>query len=69
MERGQLIRIRAYPDKELERVVLEVKDTYVLVCRPEVYPEIAGADSLPDCVMGFPKEDVIVAEGKTTCPA
>ena len=59
MEKGQRILVRAYPDKELERVVLEDADTYILVCRPEVYESIKDDRTLSSYVMGFPKKDVI----------
>ena len=59
MDRGDLILVRAYPDKELERVVLEIHPTYVLVCRPEAYPDVEKQTGLSAAAMGFPIEDVI----------
>ena len=59
MERGQRVLVRAYPNKELERVVLEEAGTYILVCRPEVYESIKDDETLPNSAMGFPKKDVI----------
>jgi hypothetical protein len=59
MKRGQLVKVKAYPDKELLRVVLEEYDTYVLVCRPEVYEDMKNLDIPQDFIMGFPKKDVI----------
>jgi hypothetical protein len=60
MNRGQRVLVRAYPDKTLERIVWQECETYVIVCRPEVYESVARLDTLPDCAMGFPKEDVTV---------
>ena len=63
MKRGQRVLVRAYPDKKLLRVVLEEGETYVVVCRPEVYDEVSQLSVVPEAVMGFPKEDVVeVAE-------
>lgn len=59
MERGQKVLVKAYPDKQLERIVLEETETYIVVCRPEVYTAISKSEGLPECAMGFPKEDVI----------
>lgn len=59
MKRGQLVKVKAYPNKELVRVVLEEHDTYVLVCRPEVYEGVKDFDIPPDFGMGFPKKDII----------
>lgn len=59
MERGQRVLVRAYPNRELERVVWEEADTYIIVCRPEIYEDIKNDETLPDSIMGFPKEDVI----------
>jgi len=59
MEKGQRVLVRGYPDKELERVILEEADTYILVCRPEVYEAIKDDEGLSGYAMGFPKKDVI----------
>ena len=64
MERGDIISVRAYPDKLLERVVLEVARTYVVACRPEMYEQLADARGLPDAAMGFPIGDVVEVRGK-----
>ena len=58
MKRGDLVIVRAYGGKLLDRVVLEVHPTYVLVCRPEVYDEVKYQPQLPAASMGFPIEDV-----------
>jgi hypothetical protein len=59
MEKGQRVLIKGYPHKELERVVLEEANTYILVCRPEVYESIKDDRGLSGYAMGFPKKDVI----------
>jgi len=59
MVKGQRVWVRAYPNKKLERVVVGEEDTYILVCRPEVYEEVTGSGISLDLVMGFPKEDVL----------
>ncbi|MEK7280749.1 MAG: hypothetical protein AAB037_00145 [Chloroflexota bacterium] len=61
MNRGDVVRVRAYPDKVLERIVWEEGETYVIVCRPEVYKE-AVKSNIPTGFMGFPKEDVMVVK-------
>lgn len=60
MKRGQRILVRAYSNQTFERVVWEEGKTYVAVCRPEKYEEIKELNGLPNSVMGFPKEDVIM---------
>ena len=64
MNRGDRIRIRVYPDREVERVVLEVHPTYVLACRVEVYDEVKDLEGLPDLAMGFPLMDVVAILGQ-----
>lgn len=59
LTKGQIIRVKAYPNKIIERVVLEEADTYVLCCRKEVFEEIADIERPYDKCMGFPKEDVV----------
>ena len=58
MKRGDSVRVRAYPDKVLARVVWEVEKTYVVVCRPEVYKQAVASGTEPEVFMGFPNEDV-----------
>lgn len=60
MQRGDVVVVRAYPNKQLERVVWEEHKSYVLVCRPEVYDEAVKQGVEPESWMGFPKEDVMV---------
>jgi hypothetical protein len=60
MKKGQRILVKAYPNETLERIVWEEGKTYVAVCRPEVYEHIKGFVGLPDLVMGFPKDDVVM---------
>ena len=55
MKKGQRVLVRAFPDMEIERIVWEVGNTYVAVCRPEVYEDIKNLGGLPKQVMGFPK--------------
>ena len=62
MKRGDLVTVKAYPDKRLKRVVWEEYDTYVLVCRPEIYAEAIRKKAAPESWMGFPREDVQVTE-------
>ena len=64
MKAGDLILVRVFPDKEEERVVLEVQSSYVVACRPEVYPLIADQVGIPDSSMGFPLEDVLEVRGQ-----
>ena len=59
MKRGQLIKVRLYPDKEVERVVLQEYGTYILVCRHDVYQEFLKSGIFPEAVMGIPREDVV----------
>lgn len=59
MKKGQRILVKAYPDVVLERIVWEVGNTYVAVCRPEMFDKIKGSTGLPEQIMGFPKEDVV----------
>ena len=58
MQRGDVVHVRAYPDKVLPRVVWEVEETFVVVCRPEVYKRARASGTGPERFMGFPKEDV-----------
>lgn len=60
MKRGDRVLVKAFPDKELQRIVWEEGNTYVVVCRPEIYEEAMKSRVAPtlDLVMGFPKEDV-----------
>ncbi len=61
MKKGQKILVKAaYPEDTLERVVWEEGKTYVAVCRPEIFEEIRNLSGLPESVMGFPKEDIIL---------
>ncbi|MFA5186416.1 MAG: hypothetical protein WC551_08075 [Patescibacteria group bacterium] len=62
MERGQKVMVHAYPDRELERVVWQEYETYVAVCRPEVYRRAVKRGGEPESMMGFPKRDVAVIE-------
>ena len=59
MRRGDEVIVRAYPDKRLRRILWEEHETYVLVCRPEMYEEAILQKSEPVSTMGFPKEDVL----------
>lgn len=59
MQRGDHIIVRGYPDKRLERIVWDEYDTYVLVCRKEIYEEALIRGDNPTATMGFPKEDVL----------
>lgn len=59
MKKGQRILVRAFPNIELERIIWEVGNTYVAVCRPEVYDDVKNLSGLPKQIMGFPKEDVV----------
>ena len=60
MKRGDVIQVRAYPDKLLSRILWEEHATWVMVCRQEVYQDVLnqGCDE-PAVWMGFPKEDVV----------
>ena len=62
MKRGDRIQVRTYPDRIVDRVVLEVHPTYVLACRPEVYDEVKLEEGLPARAMGFPLEDLMWIE-------
>ena len=65
MQRGDIVLVNAYPDKKLDRVVWDEHETYVLVCRQEVYEEAIRTGGEPTSSMGFPKEDVLlVSRGK-----
>ena len=60
MVRGNRVNVHAYPNKLLERIVWEVYETYILVCRPEVYFSalVLGVELNSLSMMGFPREDV-----------
>ena len=60
MQKGQRILIKAFPDITLERVVWEEGKTYVAVCRPEIFEKIKNLNGLPESIIGFPKEDVVM---------
>lgn len=60
MTKGQRVIVRAFSNKVLNRVVWEEAQTYVVVCRPEVYEEAVRTGE-PTSVMAFPKEDVSIA--------
>jgi len=49
----------AYPNKVVERVVLEEKETYVLCCRKEIFEDIQREGDLSESYMGFPKESIL----------
>ena len=62
MKRGDTVMVRVYPDGVVARVAWEVLDTWVMVCRPQVFQEaIANGEDEPRSWMGFPLEDVSVA--------
>lgn len=64
MKRGDKIKVRAYPDEVLDRVVWEVHPTWVMVCRLDVYQQTIQQGGIePACWMGFPIEDVITGQG------
>ena len=62
MQRGDVVLVRAYPDKVLERKVIEVGETYIAVCRPDVYEQALNEGWTGNLVMGFPKEDVVLKQ-------
>lgn len=68
MRRGQRVLVRAYPNKELERIILDEYETYILVCRLEIYDEVLQSGLLSKPVMGFPKEDIITVFGESNKP-
>lgn len=69
MQRGDHIVVRGYPDKRLERIVWDEYDSYVLVCRKEIYEEALFLGGDPRSTMGFPKEDVLVVSGTAATPS
>lgn len=62
MERGDRVKVRAFGNRVLDRVVWDDCGTYVAVCRPEVYASASLLGREPIAVMGFPKEDVHASE-------
>lgn len=58
MQKGDLIRVRAFGGKELIRRLIEVKDSVVLICKEEEYLAAQKEGREPTCV-GFHIEDVI----------
>ena len=62
MERGQRVKVRAYPNKLLPRVVWQEYRTYIEVCREEVYLEAVREGRDPEATMGIPKGDVLLFE-------
>lgn len=68
MQRGDIVIVRAYPNKQLERVVWEEHKTYVLVCRSEIYIEAIKQGVEPESSMGFPTEDVMVVSDNNRQP-
>lgn len=63
MNRGDLVTVKAYPDKLLERIVWQEYETYVDVVRPEVYAKAISEGTEPESAMGFPTEDVQATMG------
>ena len=59
MKRGDVVLVKAYPNKQLERIVWEVHASYVLVCRAEVFADAIERRCEPESTMGFPQEDVV----------
>ena len=58
MKRGDAVKVRAFPNQSLDRIVWHEYNTYVLVVRPTVYHTALHAGGEP-AGMGFPKEDVL----------
>lgn len=59
MKKGESVRVRVYPDKVVQRIVWEERETYVVLCRPEIYKSAIQKSQEPEVTMGFPKEDII----------
>ncbi len=58
MKRGDRVLVKAFPDKELQRIVWEESNTYIVVCRPEIYEAALKSRVNPNTFMGFPKEHI-----------
>ena len=59
MKKGDWVVVRGYPNTRLQRVVWSSHETYVLVCRPDVYEAAITKGHDPSDTMGFPIEDVL----------
>ncbi len=57
MESGEKVRLRSY-EGEIERIVVRVADSIVLVCREEEYKQAAKEKRQP-VVVGFPLNTVL----------
>ena len=50
MQRGEVIRVRAYGGEEIERRVVEVTGSTVYLCRDEEFQAAEGEGREPTCV-------------------
>lgn len=58
MEIGQLVKLRAYSNKELLRRVVRLEEDIIIVCSPEEY-EAARRQGREPTAVGFHITDVI----------
>jgi hypothetical protein len=58
MKIGQLVKLRAYGNKELLRRIIRLEGDIVIVCRPEEY-EAARREGREPTAVGFHTTDVI----------
>ena len=58
MKVGEMVKVRAYGDKELTRYVIHLDKDIVVVCRPEEY-ESAQSERREPVGVGFHLKDVV----------
>jgi len=58
LQPGKIVRLRSYGSEEIERRVIDVTGTTVVVCRVEEWEEAQREGREPMCV-GFPRTAVI----------
>lgn len=63
MKLGQMVKLRAYGGEELVRVVVQLHNDTVVVCRPEEY-ENARLQGREPIGVGFHLKDVISKSGE-----
>ena len=58
MEKGQMIKLKAYGHIELERRIVQINKEIVCVCKPEEY-EKANKEGREPVSVGFHLKDII----------
>ena len=58
MDTGDVVRIRVFGGRVVDRVVIEKRETVVVACNPDEYKQAAQEGRKPQGI-GFPLEDVL----------